>query len=124
MISTTDKPLPGSVFSPTVMKGVEERFVSRSMRRDLPPTEYVEADFDGLTVAVEDLGPDSRGGVRRECTVRAGGVISEFGDLEHERSVPDGSVFGSRTVDKLTIERIRLWSIGHGMPDMGPARSD
>lgn len=123
MITTTDAPLPGSVFSPTTVRGVEERFVSMSMRKDAPPAEYVEADFDGMTVSVVDLGNGDDGGIRRECQVLAGGVVSDFSSLEQDGSVPDSSLFGSRTIDQRTIERIRRWSIGHGMPDLGPARS-
>ncbi len=123
MITTTDAPLPGSVFSPTTVRGVDERFVSMSMRKDVPPAEYVEAEFDGMTVSVVDLGAGDDGGIRREFQVLAGGVVSDFSSLEHDGSVPDSSSFGSRTVDPRTIERIRRWSIGHGMPDLGPARS-
>ncbi len=46
MITTTDAPLPGSVFTPTRVHGIEERFVAASMRPDVPPCEYVEATFD------------------------------------------------------------------------------
>lgn len=123
MITTTDAPLPGSVFSSTSLRGVDERFVSMSMRKDVPPAEYVEADFDGLKVSVIDLGNGDDGSIRRECQVLAGGVVSDFSSLEQDGSVPDSSSFGSRMVDQRTIERIRLWSIGHGMPDLGPARS-
>jgi hypothetical protein len=123
MITNTPTPLPGSVFSPTTMRDIEERFVTASMRTDVPPCEYVEATFDGVVATVEDLGAGDDGRIRRECLVRAGGVVSEFGALEEDGFVPDGSLFGSRTVEPRTIERIRLWSIGHGMPDLGPARS-
>lgn len=123
MMTTTDAPLPGSVFSSTTMRGVDERFVSMSMRNEFPPAEYVEADFDGMTVSVIDLGAGDDGRIRRECQVLAGGVVSDFSSLEQDGSVPDSSLFGSRTIDQRTIERIRLWSIGHGMPDLGPARS-
>lgn len=96
MITTTPAPLPGSVFSPTSMRGIEERFVTASMRSDVPPCEYVEADFgNGLVATVEDLGIGDDGRIRRECLVHAGGVSSDFRALEQDGSVPDGSLFGS-----------------------------
>jgi hypothetical protein len=123
MIHVTEAPKAGSVFSPTRVKGVVETFVSASIRSDLPPCEYVQADFGVVTATVSDLGPGDDGSIRRECDVVAGGVVTGFESLELDRSVADGSVFGSRSVDDRTIERIRRWAIGHGIPDLGPAVS-
>ena len=123
MIHVTEAPLEGSVFAPTRIAGVVERFHSASMRSDLPPCEYVEADFGVVKATVSDLGPGDDGSVRRQCDVVADGVVTDFATLETDRFVADASVFGSRDVDHRTIERIRLWSIGHGMPDLGPAMS-
>jgi len=121
MISVTDQPLPRSVFTPTRMSGIVERFHSISMRSDMPPCEYVEADFDGVNATVCDLGEGDGGEMRRECQILAGGVICDFSSLELNGSVPDSSSFGAHIVEKRTIERIRRWSIGHGMDDFGPA---
>jgi hypothetical protein len=123
VIVVTHAPAPGSVFAPTTMNGVTERFVSLSMRVDVPPCEYVETEIDGLVVIVEDLGVDDLGAVRRECSVRAGGVSSDFPSVEQDGSAADGSVFGSRMVSDRTIGRIRRWAATHGMPDLGPART-
>jgi len=123
MIHVTDEPMEGSVFSPTRVAGVVETFVSASIRSDLPPCEYVEADFGVVKATVSDLGTGDDGSIRRRCDVVAGGVVTDFESLELDRYVADGSSFGFRTVDDRTVERIRRWSIGHGMTDFGPAMS-
>lgn len=123
MIHVTERPMEGSVFTPTRMTGIVETFHSASMRSDVAPCEFVEADFGAVRATVSDLGPGDDGSIRRQCDVAAGGVVTDFESLEIDRSVADGSAFGSRSVDDRTIERIRRWAIGHGIPDLGPAIS-
>lgn len=123
LILVTDEPNEGSVFSATKVARLKERFHFSRMRHDAPACEFVEADFGTLKASVSDLGPGDDGRIRRECHVVAGDVISDFETVELRGSASDGSAFGSWTVDAQTIERIRLWSIGHGMTDRGPALS-
>ena len=123
MIVSSEKPCPGSVFSRTTMRGVTERFVSVSLRDDVPPCEYVEAEFGDLTAIVEDLGDYGDGRTRRTCHVQFNGVQTDFAKIEIEGSAPDRTRFGSRPICDLTIARIRRWAATHGMPDMGPART-
>lgn len=123
MIVSSSTPQPGSVFKPTTMKGVEETFVSASMRTDVPACEYVKAEFGDVIVTISDLGLGDLGQIQRECTVTAGGVVTDFETVEQDGCASDGSSFGSRTVTDATITRIRRWAATHGIPDTGPART-